>query len=335
MRVLLYVDADVSRPGGVETHVRELATALSARGHDVEVFGRASTALPITVVDRLDLERYDVVHHHGGAWPRGARPKRYVRTLHYSTAGRMAAYLRILRMRTLVNPGNWRALREEHACVRRRGRFIAVSARVRDEYARFHGLDPAAARVVPNGVAFAAPVRGRDALRAAWGVADAPVLLTIGRPDFVKGYDLLARAWERAAKPPGSLWVTVGGLARERGPGRLVTGPLPHAEVIDWIHASDLGALPSYYEGCSVALLEMLAGRLYSLAHDVGNAVEVIRPGENGEIVPQEVASWSAALSRTLARPPRPAGPGLPEGYRWADVAERVEEVYGAPSGDG
>ena len=51
----------------------------------------------------------------------------------------------------------------------------------------------------------------------------------------------------------------------------------------------DAFALPSYYEGCSVALLEMLAGGLFTLAHDVGNAAEVIRPGANGEIVPREV----------------------------------------------
>src|SRR5204863_8022030 len=106
--------------------------------------------------------------------------------------------LRIGRVRTLANLGNWRGLLDERASVRGPGRLIAVSQRVADEFTRHHGLDPRRARVVSNGASFDPPREERASLRARHGIApDAPVLLTIGRADFVKGYDLLGRAWRR------------------------------------------------------------------------------------------------------------------------------------------
>jgi len=332
MKVLLHAGLDVSLPGGVETHLRELARCLSARGHDVDLFARPVPFPPFRTLADFDPARYDVIHDHGSEWPSGLDvADRYVRTLHFCVAAKMATYVRLGRLRTLVNPANWRARARERAAIRRRGRVIAVSARVREEFARHHGLDPARAVVISNGVTFARPVQGRAAWRAAHGITpETPVLLTIGRSDFVKGYALLARAWERVrARVPGALWVVAGGEAREAKPGRLTTGSIPHGDVLEWIAAADVGALPSYYEGCSVALLEMLAGGLHSLAHDVGNAAEVIETGRNGALVPRDADAWAAALGAALssrARSDHSASLG-PE-YGWESIAARVEAVY-------
>src|SRR5262249_23249410 len=161
------------------------------------------------------------------------------------------------------------------------------------------------------------PQVSRSALRARFGIGDGVrVLLTIGRPDFVKGYDLLARVWpdvQARSKRVGheALWVTVGGEALSYVPGRLITGPVPHQEVVEWIQAADAGALPSYYEGCSVALLEMLAGGLYALAHDVGNAAEIISSDAIGRILPPRAEAWAEALPPALARMPGARTPAL------------------------
>src|SRR6185503_8306730 len=97
----------------------------------------------LSTVAAFDPARYDVIHDHGYEWPRGLDVGgRYVRTLHFCVAAKMETY----------------------------GRVIAVSARVRDEFARHHGLDPERAVVVPNGVLFQKPARGRAAWRAANGV---------------------------------------------------------------------------------------------------------------------------------------------------------------------
>ena len=170
---------------------------------------------------------------------------------------------------------------------------------------------------------------GVEALRARHGIAPgAPVLLTVGRDDFVKGYDLLERAWRRVRETVAdAVWVGVGGAAPGRAEGRVITGPVPHDEVVSWIHAADAGAMPSYYEGCGVAILEMLSGGLYVLSHDVGIVGEVIRPGANGAIVARSAAAWTAALTETLSR--RPRGSGLDRAYHWDRIVESVEAVYG------
>jgi glycosyltransferase involved in cell wall biosynthesis len=331
VKVLLYAAVDLSLPGGLETHVRELHRYLVGRGHEVDVFGRPDRLPGFRMVGEVDPARYDVLHHHGGVWPRrlegGAR---YVRTFHFCVGEKMSVYLRMRRYRTLVNLPNWMARRDEGESLRRAGRSIAVSARLRDELARHHGADPSRIVVIPNGGGFGPPAEPRAALRARYGIApEIPVLLTIGRDDFVKGLDLLERALRRArALPPGLVWVRIGGSAPSRAVGRIVTGPIPHAEAMSWIHAADVGAFPSYYEGGGIALLDMLAGGLYSLAHDVGVTAEVIRPGQNGEILACDADAWARALERTLAHPPpRPVG-GLSDDYRWDAVCARVEVVY-------
>ena len=330
MRVLLHAAIDVSLPGGLETHVRELATGLGALGHQVEILGRASGATPLTMVDRVAPARYDVLHDHGGLPPEFDTHPGLVRTLHFCVAAKMATYVRIGRLRTLANPANWRAVAVERSWSRRPGRLIAVAGRVRRDFARWHGLDPARTTVIPNGYVPVVPSEDRAALRRRHGIAErTPVLLTIGRDDFVKGTALLGRAWAAArAAERGALWVTVGGRAPARSPGRLVTGALPHAEVASWIAAADLGALPSWYEGCSVALIEMLAGGLYSLAQDVGNAPEVIHPGLDGEVLEGRVRAWTAALERLLTALPARGAARLDAAFGWPAIVARTEAVY-------
>src|SRR5262249_20460943 len=134
------------------------------------------------------------------------------------------------------------------------------------------------------------------------------------------------RAWPAVrSRRPDAVWVSVGGIA-SRSEGHLVTGPVPHDEVVSWIAASDLGAFPSYYEGCGVAILEMLAGGLFVLAHDVGIVEVVVREGTNGHVVEPNVAAWRDALIDALER--RPRGVTLDRSYGWDRIAERTEAVY-------
>lgn len=353
MRVLLVADVDLSLPGGLETHLVELSRCLAARGHEVHATARASRPLVdlaarLLARDRIDPATYDILHHHGGPWPRAWRgamaaggdpgdpPAPYLRTFHFSVAAKMGVYLRMGRVRTLFNPGNHRALWEERASLRWGRRHVAVSRSLRDELVRFHGASRDAIDVIPNGASFASPRLGRAAWRRQQGIPeDAPLLLTIGRDDYVKGFDLLARAWEQSTdrRPPRALWVRVGGSDPSRSSDVVTTGAITPEAVTEWIHAADVGAFPSYYEGGGIALTDMLAGGLYVLTHAVGVAPEVIRPGENGEFVPRRPASWAEALARALHSPPRPSAPMLGPEWGWGAMAARVEEVYRRPGG--
>jgi phosphatidylinositol alpha-mannosyltransferase len=336
MRILLAAGLDISLPGGVETHLRELAVHLAARGHDVDVYGqwtRASVgAAPrMLAASEVDVKRYDVVHHHGGRWDRAWKAgDRYVRTFHFSVAGKMGVYLRMGRLRTIANPGNYRALSDERASLRRASRHIAVSNAVRDELVRFHGADREAIVVIPNGTRFATPRVGRADWRLRHDIGpETPVVLTIGREDYVKGLDLFQRAWRMpGARPSGALWVQAGGARPRRDATRLVTGTIPPDDVIEWIHAADLGAFPSYYEGCALSLIDMLAGGRYVLSHAVGAAPEQIRAGENGEFVPRRAEAWAAALARRLSDPPRPTALPSADVFGWPAITEQVERLY-------
>ena len=333
MRILLLAGVDLALPGGLETHVRELALGLERRGHEVEVLGRSSAQSPLRMVESVEPRRYDVIHDHTGSVSPGrlAGPQ-LVRTLHFCVAAKMATYVRLGRLRTLANPNNWQAVRIERERARSAASLIAVSERVRREFGRFHGLDPARASVIPNGASFAAPAEPRERLRARHGIpAEAPVVLTVGRDDFVKGFGLFSRAWSGSgAAEQGAVWVTVGGRGPSRANSQIVTGPVSQQDVVDWIHAADFGALPSYYEGCSLALLDMLAGGLYCLAHEVGNAAQVIRPGDNGEILKPRAREWAKALRRLAGRPPARVAGGLDPSYAWDALTERIEAIYRA-----
>lgn len=332
MKILLHAPVDFAKPGGVETHVLALGWELGSRGHAVDLLGAGVPGDPrYRVVSTFRPDRYDVLHHHAGPWPAGGAPDApVVHTLHFCVAAKMEAYVRIGRLRTLLNAANWRARAAERRIARGPGAFIAVSERVRRDFERIHGLPPGRARVIPNGASFHAPRSERAAWRTRHGIPEnAPVLLTIGRDDFVKGYDLLERAWSRLdGEFPEALWVQVGGRGAARSSRRLVTGPVPREDVTEWIHAADVGALPSYYEGCSVALIEMLAGGLPTLAHDVGNAAEVIRPGWNGDLVRSSREAWIGALRERLSRAPERAPAGFDRAFSWERITDRVEDVY-------
>jgi glycosyltransferase involved in cell wall biosynthesis len=332
MRILLHAPVDFAKPGGVESHVLALAGELGSRGHEVEVHGIGVPEDPrYRAVGEVRSGRYDVLHHHAGPWDRALEAGRpVVHTLHFCVAAKMETYVRIGRWRTLLNAANWRARAAERRIARGPGALIAVSERVRKDFERLHGLAPGRARVIPNGASFRPPRLGRAEWRARHGIPeDTPVLLTVGRHDFVKGYGLLERAWTRLERSaPRAIWVQVGGAGPARSPRRLVTGPLPREDVAEWIHAADVGALPSYYEGCSVALIEMLAGGLPTLAHDVGNAAEVIRPGWNGDLVGPSPGAWTRALRERLGRAPERAPAGFDHAFSWESITDRVEEVY-------
>ena len=112
---------------------------------------RCRASAPVAVTAAPEPARYDVLHAHGAPWPRAFDVRGVVRTLHFCVAAKMRTYVSIGRVRTLVNLANWRAVAEERSRALRPGRIIAVAARVRDDFARLHGLDPARATVIPNG----------------------------------------------------------------------------------------------------------------------------------------------------------------------------------------
>ncbi|HJZ62061.1 MAG TPA: glycosyltransferase [Miltoncostaeaceae bacterium] len=84
------------------------------------------------------------------------------------------------------------------------------------------------------------------------------------------------------------------------------TGPLPHADVAEWMAACDALALPSHVEPLGIVALEALASGRPVVATRVGGAAEVV--GNAGVTVdPMSPRSIADGLLRVLGDPPPPA----------------------------
>jgi glycosyltransferase involved in cell wall biosynthesis len=188
-------------------------------------------------------------------------------------------------------------------------RVIFVSPKIRQMYLDGRLVQPARARLVPNG------------LEPEWFVAtprekrtDEEIrFLYVGRLAREKGMDNLAAAFEIVAgqMPGARLRVAGDGPGREkllsaarRGgwEGRLtLCGRVSREEARELMRASDIFVLPSRFESFSYTLLEAMACGLPCLATDVGGNGDLIVPDRNGLLVPGENPPALAAAMIRLA----------------------------------
>lgn len=198
-----------------------------------------------------------------------------------------------------------------------------------------HGLDPAKSATVLNAVE-PVPKRGRDAIRAEFGVADAELVVTVGRYAEEKNHALLVEALALlAGRRPRlrALLVGVGELeeelkaqVRRLGLDDVVAITGERADAIDITAAADVFALSSDWEGLPLAVLEALALGTPVVSTDVGGISDAVRDGETGLLVPpRDPEALAAALERVLADrelAERLAAGGL--AFAAAELAERA-----------
>ncbi|MBA2303325.1 MAG: glycosyltransferase family 4 protein [Acidobacteria bacterium] len=158
--------------------------------------------------------------------------------------------------------------------------------------------------------------------------ADDVVLLSVGRLEENKGFDVLAHALAALREHSGRLahgqwrWVIVGaGPAKGRlerlvaelrlAPHVLFAGQLPDRALHAWYEGVDLFVHPTLYEGSSLVTLEAMAHRRACVVTDAGGLPDKVHPGVNGWIVkPGDPAALAAAISGALAQPERLNGMG-------------------------
>jgi glycosyltransferase involved in cell wall biosynthesis len=149
----------------------------------------------------------------------------------------------------------------------------------------------------------------------------APRVVCVGRLCEQKGQRLLLEAAARLAAQgirlelvlagDGELRAELEAAARRLNPGLgpgatvRITGWLSSAQVRDEILASRALVLPSLAEGLPVVLMEAMALRRPVLTTYVAGIPELVRPGENGWLVPSgDVEALAAALKDLLSQPP-------------------------------
>jgi len=189
------------------------------------------------------------------------------------------------------------------------GRYAAVSRDAAEELASRFRWPAAKIEVVYNAVRldrFETPAP--EGLRGALGDnGEWPLVLTPARLDEQKGHAILLRA---AAELPGVAFAFAGegpergrleALANKLGVADRVTFLGRRDDVPALLAACDVFALPSLYEGSSLAVLEAMAARRAVVSSAIGGTNELIEDGYSGLLVPPGNAEeLRAALARVL-----------------------------------
>jgi glycosyltransferase involved in cell wall biosynthesis len=255
----------------------------------------------------------DVAHTHSGVWLKAA------------TAARMARVPRVVHTEHgRRDPEPVSDLWIDRLAARRTDVVAAVS-RALSEHLRRHVVGRATAvAVVPNGVDTAVfhPRPDDGALRRELGIApSARVLLSVGRLEPVKGYDVMVHALAvLAAHHPelarDAVLVLAGDGSERRRLEALsrALGVADHLRLAGWrddVHAlhamASLFTLSSHSEGTPVSLLEAMAAGLCPVVTEVGGNAAVLGPALRRRLVPPSdpaalAEGWAAALERGASR---------------------------------
>lgn len=226
---------------------------------------------------------------------------------------------------------------------------IHYTAEEERERASFLGLK-APSFVVPNGLDWARyrelPARG--ALRARWGLGEAPVVLFLGRLHFKKGLDLLIPAFDalRRSVPDAQLVIAgpenddygrkVRGWVGERGLQAAVhfVGSLEGADVVQAYVDADGFALPSYTENFGMTVAEAMACALPVVISDQVNIHAEVSGAGAGLVTACDVGEVTAALESLLRDPDRRRAMGaagrrlVQERFAWPAIVEQLTAEY-------
>jgi glycosyltransferase involved in cell wall biosynthesis len=227
--------------------------------------------------------------------------------------------------------------------------IICVAHALKD-LALSHGINPDKVCVIPNAVdreLFRAGDRSqaRSVLKidpsARW-------IVCVGMLVHGKGQHLLLGALSRLqARHPDLRLALVGGPAHEPtypetlqkmieklglGHRVLMTGSQSPREVVTWLQAADLFALPTYDEGCCNAVIEAMACGLPVVTTPVGDNGLLIDAPRRGLLVPTDnVAGLAEGIEAALWRRwDRQEIASYGAGYDWDEVARQTARFFRA-----
>jgi glycosyltransferase involved in cell wall biosynthesis len=203
------------------------------------------------------------------------------------------------------------------ACMRAADRIISVSGRVADELIARTGIPAGKFRVIHNAPAAGfRPVQDAAALRAARERLGLPeqFLLFVGGIYPQKNFSAVLRAFAAVKDDIPHDLVVAGMMRWKTGPEERLLRELDlgtRIRMLGWTSQDDLVALynlatcfviPSYFESCSVALLEAMACGCPVIASDAGGNPEVVA-GAALLHHPDDTAGLTAAIRRIVSEP--------------------------------
>jgi UDP-glucose:(heptosyl)LPS alpha-1,3-glucosyltransferase len=194
--------------------------------------------------------------------------------------------------------------------------FLAVSEMVkRDMMRRLYVPEPLI-RVIYNGVdteRFTPQNRRlyRDRVRNSLGLAEQVILLTVAQNFRLKGVaETIRTLAELRRRGHDAAYVVVGGgrkgpferLATRLGCNEHVRFVGPCSEPERYYAAADIYVQPTYYDPCSLVVLEALACGLPVVTSSYNGAAELLEAGRHGYVVadPADVASLTMRLEQLM-----------------------------------
>ncbi len=227
---------------------------------------------------------------------------------------------------------------------------VAATAHERDAMVRlYHGVS-GHIHVVPLGVDTSRfqPLQQQVA-RQALGLNGERLLLFVGRPDPLKGLEVLISAAAQLEDPHGVRVLVIGGDASDQGGfGRAqqvaaaldmtgqvdYLGAVEHAQLPYYYSAADVCVIPSYYESFGLVALESMACGTPVVAARVGGLPSTVKDGETGYLIPWHCPEPYAERLDLLLRnePLRTALGGqarvAAQAYSWPSVADQILDLY-------
>lgn len=212
-------------------------------------------------------------------------------------------------------------------------------------------LDPEQAVLIPNaihpdaGPAAAVPEAAQQVLARAGHAGRARTLLSMGRFEANKGFELLAQALGEAGSELGDwVWVLVGDgpqrpeieraiAAAGVGDRCLLVGRVDEAVKHGLLARADWFVHPTRFEGSSLVTLEAMAHSLPVLGSRAGGLPDKIEPGRSGLLVePGDVTALAAALRTLPSLPAAELGARgraiVEERFSWEVVGTAFVELY-------
>ncbi len=204
-------------------------------------------------------------------------------------------------------------------CESKKTLLLALSRKIAEEFQQWYGFPQERIRVVHNGVdserySPEACEPHREAVRARLGLSPETVVGVVVAHNFIlKGVPSLMKALAAATRRGAPLHILVVGGARLMpwrryadllGVGDRISFLGSHSDAIPFYAASDFLVLPSYYDSCSLVLLEGAACGLPVIGTRQNGASEMFAEGIEGYTLddPGNSAALADRMERLLDR---------------------------------
>jgi D-inositol-3-phosphate glycosyltransferase len=242
-------------------------------------------------------------------------------------------------------------LEQEQRLVHAVDGIVAATEHERQLLRQLYRVPSETVDVVPLGVDLGqfAP-RSQQEAREALGLhPDERIVLGVGRLQPLKGFDILIRSIAQLTGGEPVRLVIIGGDQRSAGEARRLedvarevgvetrvsmVGAVPHELIPRYYNASDVVAVPSFYESFGLVAVEAMASGVPVVASRVGGLASTIADGRTGYLIPWRCPEPFAEKIELLLRnePLRTAlGTAARDHmrqYSWVAVAQRLSEVY-------